>query len=135
MTNQELVAGLRGLADFYEQNPELELPNGFDRLDVWLNKDNAAAAIRRLVKVVGKVEKINFGNSIAFRTCVAGFVLDFNVQREVVCERVQIGTKTIPERIIAAVAEEIVPEHEEPVYAWECGSLLKPKEEAVDAGL
>lgn len=129
MTNQELVAGLRGLADFYEQNPELDLPNGFDRLDVWLDKKNAASAILRLVHAAGKVEKVEYGEQLAFRTNVAGFNLDFNIAREVVCERVQVGTKVIPERIIPAQAEEIVPEHEEPVYAWECGSLLKPKEE------
>lgn len=63
--------------------------------------------------VGGFREKVLDGSYAVTRRWFGPHKVEVNIQREQVCERVQVGVVTVP-------AQEAVPEHEEPQYEWRC---------------
>jgi hypothetical protein len=120
MTNEELVKGLREVADFYEARPELELPS-----DVRLQVFGAYAkeALQKVLRQVGGCEKDYSGGLLYVRKSFGKVQLEFIASRDRVCERVAVGTKIEPatkEYVIAAQ-----PEREVEVVEWRCGPILE----------
>jgi hypothetical protein len=63
--------------------------------------------------------------------------LQFSVDREAVCQRKVVGTRTIPEQVIPSeyVAERVIPAHEEEIVVWDCEPVLKPQSEPIPSGI
>jgi len=113
------------MAQFFEDHPDLPLPN-MRRMDRFgCSKEELAA----FAKAAGHVRKHDYNSILTLRREFSGeVVLDYNGDRELVCERVLIGTKIEPEHVIPAQEETVIPEREVPIYEWRCGSIMAPDE-------
>jgi hypothetical protein len=116
------VLGIRALADFFEAHPE-QLPSG-----VTVNLyPGTKEKFQSFLKAAGSVTKeYREAHDLmwARKDFGGGVGIDCNIARSKVCERVLVETRIIPEHVIPASAETVVPAHEEPVYEWRCGSVL-----------
>lgn len=110
--NQALIDGLRAAADFLAERPEFPLLNF--NLETWINQKGL---LKAAVRQMGNAEKIYGQSWMCFRKQFGPIKIDLNTCRDTVCTKVQTGTKVVP-------AIPAIPEHEEPVYEWECGSVL-----------
>lgn len=112
MERHELIKGLRAIADFYEHVPE-NFPMPFwDGINTFPNKQDAPI----IIKVLGRSDKKYFGDFVVLTKSLGSMSLNFLFDKREVCERIVIGIKDIPEKII--------PAHEEDVVEWKCGPLL-----------
>ena len=118
----EFVRSLRELADFYEVRPELPLPNSGYNWD--LLACGGKEKLAWMATLLKPCEK-DFKGVLAkvFRR-FGPFKLEAYTLRSNVCERVVVGTRTVPEKIIPAQVKEIVPEHEEDIVEWKCPDSL-----------
>ena len=118
----ETVRGLRELADWLEATPEAPVLSygnvGGTKFDVYLSNAHADT-VRSLARTEGVFQKQYAGSFFNLKRLFSGDVVyELNIQRDAVCERVQVGETVVPER--PAVAE-----HVEPVYEWQCEPLLR----------
>jgi hypothetical protein len=111
---QSLIDGLREIAQFLEDHPDVPTPL-IPRLDAFVYSKEAFSAAARAVG--GHQEKKDYGIVIALRRMFGDVSYDLNIQRDLVCERVVTGTRIIPE-------QPAVPEHEEEIVEWKCSSVL-----------
>ena len=119
---QEYVGGLRELADFLEEHPQFigEYAPGV-RFDVFVKGDAPLMEMKALIKGTGgRWDKVDFGAWFVLRRHFGPHNLDINAEREAVCERVQVDTKTVMKPDPSAP---LVPV-EEPVYEWHCPDSL-----------
>ena len=123
ITSAERVKGLRALADFLEANPEIEAPYAELRFKLFCaNKNQIAEAARRYAPLT----KTNYGSwYLLVRDFGGGVVLDWTIEREKVCRRVQTGTQIVSKPKVPDGVEMEYEQVEEPVYEWECEPLLK----------
>jgi hypothetical protein len=122
-THVTFANDLRDLADWVESHPELQIP-GLDRVDIFQR-------LPLYAKAMGTVEKEADDSFFMLRKNFGSIQLEVNWWREQVCERVKVGEKVIPEQILPAKSEEIIPEHVENVYEWKCPeSILTGKKGA-----
>ena len=115
---KELIDGLREFADFLESHPGAPTPS-LGRFDVFCAfKEEFQNAIKA---VGGKMEKQHEYQSVmALRRKFGPLEYDINISRSEICDKVVTG-----KRIVAAVpAVEAIPEHEEEVIEWKCGTVL-----------
>lgn len=149
MTNAEFVAGLRELADFFEARPELAPPYGIDNLNYYgyVDEDcqhtvDSKTGVAFFVKTVGgKITKSADSSFFRMSRKVGPFSIVAISNRESICERVKVGERIEPERIIPAQPEQHIPAKEEEfipsskvdVYEWRCPSILAEKEEYASA--
>ena len=133
MTHQEYVAGLRDLATFYETHPEAIRPYGHQTLEFNLVNEGRTGVESVLRAFGGHWTKETMPwdrespTSLLYLHGTFGpFALRIYIPQAQVCERVQVGMKTIaalPEQVLPAT-----PEREEPQYEWQCGGLLSEGE-------
>ena len=132
---ERMATALRALADFIEdrgeQLPDFYIPNIWIDGKVWERDENGEynpdhektlENMRRIAREMKPCEKEFSGEDFQLRKDFGPFALTVYANRDIVCEKKQVGTVTIParpERVIEAV-----PEHEEPVYEYDCGPLL-----------
>jgi hypothetical protein len=106
----EFVQGLRDLADFYEAYPDLEIPR-------WTNLYTFYDTIEDAPGVAASMAPCDKNYTESFFQLSKKFgkhlTLLASWDRDVVCKKIQVGVKEIPEQII--------PAHTEPVYEWDCG--------------
>jgi hypothetical protein len=116
-----LIDGLREFAQFLEDNPEAPMPTATagGRYNVFL--PSRAAFVAAAKAVGGKLDKKDYPELMVLRRQFGPIEYDLNVKREQVCERVLVGTRTVP-------AVDAQPQHQEDVFEWKCGSLLEPTE-------
>lgn len=137
MTKTQYVAALRDLADFVEKQ---EFPESWKG---WWNEAETFATPKlefnvhsksdfgKICAAMGSFEKERTSYSTgAKKTLPGGAIVSVSANRDVVCKRVVVGTKTVPaepERIIEAR-----PERTEEIVEWECPEsfvALKSEEE------
>jgi hypothetical protein len=126
--NKAFASALRDLADFYQVHPEFPQPTFSTTLNVWArNKERFAELARQL----GSCEKRSSTSTSTFylrKSFGAGVQLDLNIEHNLVCERVQTGTRRVeaqPEKITPAIEA-----HDEPIYKWICPeSILREEAE------
>lgn len=126
ITNAELAAQLRALADIYEQNPEIPAPydmrEGHTDFVFCHDRDVFAAAI----KAFGAGEKKFTSDRVEFLP--ASFPnLIVSCERNKVCERVVIGTRHVAEKVIP---ERVIPAYTEEIVEWQCKPFLESEEAA-----
>lgn len=120
------ITGLREVADFLEQHPELPMPSGLNYMGRHLNsRDELVAAARAL----GRADK-DFSTDYAQikRTFSGGVALAYQAVREQVCERVVVGTRKVvveepdPEQVAALPKVRRIEKVED--VEWRCSPLL-----------
>lgn len=116
------IEGLRELADFVEAHPEIDAASTFT-LNLWMHeKSDLADWMKRLG---GKWDKYTGLDAyFIMRRMFGPHRIELNANREAVCERTQVGTKTVEKpdpELLAAVPLVTV---EEPVYEWKCPDSL-----------
>lgn len=110
-SRSKYVEGLRSLADFLAEHPDVPTPN--DCLGVVTDKAGAVAWAR----AYPKVEKDWLSNYLILRGMeFGGLHVEVYTERQAVCRRIVKGTRQVPERI--------VPAHEEDIVEWECDEPL-----------
>jgi hypothetical protein len=109
---EEVIAGMRALADYLEANPAVPCP--INRVfDVFVDGKEELNALRRLIG--GQFVKRPVGSLFCLRKEFGPLGYELNIDRELICERVVTGKRVVP----------AVPEHEEEIIDWKCGSLLE----------
>ncbi len=115
-----ILAGLREFIAFMESHPGAPLPC-LSPLNAFVDtKEELAAAARA---IGGHIQKQPYDGWYTLRKDFGAIRYDVNIEREKVCERVEVGTRTIaaqPERVLPATEETI-----EPVYDWKCTEILR----------
>ena len=106
---EQMVKGLRALADFLEANPDLP-ESARLTVDIWVwNKNDFREAARKM----GHAEKIETNHLFALRKTFSDkVVIDLNTTRDVVCTKVVVGKEY--------VEEIVVPAHEREIVEWRC---------------
>ena len=124
----EYAKGLRLLADWVEANPNMELPSVTMSVYSLNSKEDAAKCLLAMKPCKKEYSGSIFNISKEFGPLTLRYVF----MRDAVCTKKQVGTKVVPERVEPAVKakeEEVIPEHEEPIYEWECEPILGEKGE------
>lgn len=106
---QEYADGLRKFAEWVEETDVDYLPS----LRVDLFSYDKQDFDEKASQVGGYREKALVGSYAIVRRNFGPHSVEVNIPREKVCERVQVGEKTVP-------AAEAAPERVEPVYEWQC---------------
>ena len=116
MNNQEYAASLRLMADFFESHPEVETPSG--EFSVY-SRD-----LKRTAASIGSFDKVINGTWFELKKTFGPITVSWFNTRSNVCERVSKGTKIVPETIIPARPEQIIPAHEVEEFEWKCPESL-----------
>lgn len=129
----DVAAGLRDLADFLEDHPEVDVRYAgwsFNLFPEDLAEIGRGGYGRLEKKVKGDWYCLikHFGKHVT---------LEFNKSRELVCERVKVGEKIIPAEPERFIPEQVIPakpERVEEVYEWKCPPVLaKPADPVAEA--
>ena len=125
LRRRHFIDGLRALALFYEQNPDV----WYDGIPVTLNmyvwgraaRETLARTVRALGSCAKNYDDTNITVSRKFSDQV---ILAIFAPRAKVCRRVVLGTRILPARIVPASGEVHLPPCSEEIVAWECDALL-----------
>jgi len=125
LTRHEMfIARLDSLLELYKAHPELPAPY-LSQLHAFLETKEELFAI---AKAVGR--KVHLGGYAQVRIDIDyGLVLLFSVDRDKVCERVQVGTRKVTRDVTVKTGTEVV---DEPVYKWVCPPELGAEESTED---
>ncbi len=122
-TNAEFVSALRELADFYEARPDLITPWDPEFTLLPHGKEGMAQAARLL----GACKKEVDGTFFRLKRFVGAIKINALEYRTVVCERVVLGRKAVPETYVPARKAQLIAAHEEDIIEYRCSvSLLAP---------
>lgn len=123
---EEFIAGLRALADWLEERPELPAPIGGERVLVFTQD---VETFREHLRHMGAVEKKYSGDDYACAIKRFGPInYEVFTDREKVCRRMQVGIRTIVQEVPVEDVETKTVEVEEPVYEWDCSPFLAERE-------
>lgn len=103
-----VIDGLRALLDFLEEHPHLQPNHYMWPITFWAETPEELAAAARDMKVVTKEASDLFFTLT--RDFGGGVQFSVRIPRAQLCTRRQVGTRIVPAQ----------PEHEEPVYEWDC---------------
>jgi hypothetical protein len=133
MTRDEMISGLRAIADLLEAKPELGMPS-LDRVDwdVWPHMvDDIPSEVARLARLIPtKFTKNNpTDNSYdedyyTLSGNVGGMPVRILTYREKVCTKVVTGTETITTLVPAPDAPMVKVTHDREIFEWVCEPLL-----------
>ena len=125
MTNEEYVAGLRAVADWYERNPNVPLPESEITIAGVTESREAAADVLR---TCAPCRKDIAGDLFTIRKEIGPMTLKFLFWRNSVCERVVVATEEVPERVIPAEPERVEPAYTKEIVEWRCEPVLPHRE-------
>jgi hypothetical protein len=131
MTNDQylrcqFIAGLRAVAQFYEENPDAWYDGMHLTLNMYVWGRAARKALAGTARAFGHCNKIYDDNNITVsrqfseQVTVAVFAAKARV-----CRRIVLGARIIPERVVAATSEVRIPASRVEVVEWLCDPLLK----------
>jgi hypothetical protein len=134
----EFITGLRQIADWLEQHPEVETPylasnatgTYMPTLPIYLIGDDQRAQLAAIARAMGSAEKTTRHDQFVVHRTFAGIALAAYADQTQVCERVVTATREITEEVpdpeaLAAVPTVTRTRIEEDVE-WRCTSLLAP---------
>ncbi len=122
--NKKFIESLRLLADFYETRPELKLPE-LSIVNVFFH---TKAGLVDAIANIGACEKVGGDSWFALRKWFGRIALDFNIDRDRVCEARVVGKRIVKKQVPVAPVEYREEEVEEDIIEWDCKSLLNGKE-------
>lgn len=130
LTHAQLSETLRMLADFYDSHPLVPVPQDFNYgwLRAYVHKGITPANSKDILRSVGSFTKAFEDERMLASVPVGHITLDIMVPRDEVCVRKVVGTRTVPAETVPSSysPERVIPEHEEEIVEWECGSVLAP---------
>ena len=125
---QQFAVKLRKVADYFDAHPGLPEPY-LDRIDIYCFKNHSTGEtekqmFQRIAKLMGPTVKKVDETFFNLRTDPekTGLRIELSAHRDQVCRRIEKYV-TVPAQIIPAQPareEEVIPEHEEVRYEWEC---------------
>jgi hypothetical protein len=121
--NKKLVAGLRELADFFEQHPAAT-PGyiiGLSDFSSWhdLEGEEVAKWLAARTRELGNVSKRSTSDYLAVGRKFGPVLLEYLVPRDAVCTSRVVGKKTIKKAVNTTYEEVEVDEIE-----WDCNPIL-----------
>ena len=114
------VAGLRQLASFYANHPEIPLPQ-FEHSNFALNDKEEAT---NLASALGTFQKKYTDDLLIVSKKFGNIEAKFYFTRDQVCTAKVVGQKYEPERVIPAT---IIPGRTVDIIEWDCHALNVPK--------
>src|ERR1700722_3262594 len=121
MERSEFIQGLRDVADLYEQQEGLPLPSyEYNHTSYNCSLDTMVA----VAKTPGGWERKGAGGMVLLMRKVGPLTVKYYAARELVCEKVVVGKKFVPEQTIEGTPTRIVSAHVEDEIEWKCGSIL-----------
>jgi hypothetical protein len=131
-----LIDGLRQVADFLTEHPEVPRPYHLMGTEyfIYLYGDDQRAQLVTIARAMGRSEKRIKGERYQVRRQFAGLTLVAQADRDEVCEKVVTGstevTREVPDpELLATVPKVSVTEVVETVE-WRCTPLLADREPA-----
>lgn len=115
MTSKEYADGLRAIADWYEQHPEVAPPRWPEVQDSSCADDKETAV--RIAEALKPCIKAYDSSLFKLERLFGPVKLRFLFWRSAVCERRVVGTKEVPEITTPAYIQEIT--------EWDCHPLLE----------
>ena len=109
--NDAMTRGLRDLADWMDDHPEIARPPGI-ALNVFPSESP-----REIARILHKAEKDPYGDWFALTRKFGPVSLSFCWPRKGVCTSRVVGTEEVPERVIARYTRDIV--------EWECPKIME----------
>ena len=140
--NEQLKQGLCDMLAFIEANDDFNFEESSQptlvelNISTWWFNDRSDAdrkhLLADLLRRIGKATK-TYGHEFVniehpFGSRVKLYIA---TQRHVVCERVVIGTEVIPEHVIPAQDERVIPERVIEKIEWRCAPILAGDQETV----
>jgi hypothetical protein len=120
---EEFIKGLRDIADFFEDRPELPIPNYGESFYIW---EKSLVNARERAIQMAPAEKIYLESYFNLQRRFGPHKVVVSWARDAICERVQVGTKHVPAYTVEA--------HEEPVYEWDCGQPILGSDKQLEKG-
>jgi hypothetical protein len=131
MTNEQhrrrqFIAGLRAVAQFYEENPAAWYDGMHLTLSMYIWGRAARKALSQTARAFGQCNKIYDDNNITVsRQFSEQVTLAVFAAKARVCRRIVLGTRILPERVVAATSEVRIPASRVEIVEWQCDPLLK----------
>jgi hypothetical protein len=135
---EEFIQGMRDLASWFEDNPEIPIPSYRQVvIENWVwggeNDEDGESAKQELLRLMGAGEgpwvKDYTGSYLEVRREFGPCRYVLTVNREEVCTKRVVGTKTVKRRDPALVEQVPIIDVEEDVVEWDCHPLLAPTED------
>ncbi|MDP7337678.1 MAG: hypothetical protein QF786_00050 [Vicinamibacterales bacterium] len=114
-TLDAFVGGLRDLADWYEAHPEVTLPSSTVNIYPDVREFSAVA------RAMGSAEKEAVGSWFVLAKSFGPISLEANADRDEVCTKRVVGTRTETKRVPTAFEDREV---DVEIVEWDCPSLL-----------
>jgi hypothetical protein len=125
-SREDFIAGLRGLARFYDEHPEVVVPGCEARVYIF---PRDAKEVPKYARAFGEASKEYLGD--AYFTLNKPFgkliVLQAAWNRGDVCERVVVGQEEVEQEVIVSKVTELRKVMVDKVE-WRCAPVLAPKE-------
>jgi hypothetical protein len=126
---REFIAGLRAVAEFYEQNPTACYDGMHLTLNMYAWGRGARKTLTETARAFGHCNKIYDDNNITVsRQFSAQVTVAVFAARARVCRRIVLGARILPERIVAATSEVRIPASRVEIVEWQCDPLLKQED-------
>jgi hypothetical protein len=123
---RQFIAGLRAVAQFYEENPGAWYDGMHLTLNMYVWGRAARETLIRTARAFGRCNKTYDDNNITVsrqfgeQVTVAVFAAKARV-----CRRIVLGARMLPERIVPATGEVRIPSSRVEIVEWQCDPLLK----------
>jgi|SRR5215831_19492228 len=123
-TREEIIAGLREMADWLEATPEAPVSSWMAPM-VWCPSPSKESLVA-LAKAAGGISKKYQNNTFELRKDFAGGVFYLaDTRRENVCTKRVVGTKKVEVQDPQLLAEVPKIEVDEDIVEWDCHPLLQ----------
>lgn len=116
---EDFISGLRQLAALYEQHPDLSIP-AYPVFNVFVFSKEEFVAQARILKSGKKASTESF---LVLRRKFGSITLDLNVLHEIGCERIVVGSRTIPAK--PATLLPATEERTEEIVEWRCPDIRR----------
>jgi hypothetical protein len=122
---RHFIAGLRAVAEFYEQNPDAY----YDGMPITLNMyawgGAARQTLRRMALALAPCNKVYDDHNVTVsRQFGEQITVAVFAPRARICRRVVTGTRILPARIVPATNEIRIPPARMEIVEWQCDPLL-----------
>jgi hypothetical protein len=128
---RQFIAGLRAVAQFYEENPAAWYDGMHLTLNMYVWGRAARKTLSETARAFGHCNKIHDDHNITVsrqfseQVTVAVFAAKARV-----CRRVVLGARVLPERVVSATSEVRIPASRVEIVEWQCDPLLQQDDPA-----
>jgi hypothetical protein len=123
---RQFIAGLRAVAQFYEEHPAAWYDGMHLTLNMYAWGRAARKALSETARAFGHCNKIyDDNNVIVSRQFSEQVTLAVFAAKARVCRRIILGARILPERVVAATTEVRIPASTVEIVDWQCEPLLK----------